>query len=269
MAKQPLIPPVGEKIRLKDFDPGDTGDFKGKQEVKESQDKDLKDLRDLQRVLYAENKRSLLVVLQGIDTGGKDGTIRHVFSGVNPQGVQVAAFKAPTAIELAHDYLWRVHQVVPAKGYIGIFNRSHYEDVLIVRVHDLVPKDVWKRRYDEINAFEEMLTRNGVTILKFFLYISKEEQKKRLESRLNNPKKQWKFSLDDLKERELWDQYIDAYDDALTKCNTDYAPWYIVPGNHKWYRNYVVTKTIVEALRNMDPQYPKPKDDLSNVVIPD
>ncbi len=269
MATQPLIPPTGEKVRLKDYDPGYTGSYEEKADVKDQLKADLERLTDLQEVLYAEGQRAILVVLQGIDTGGKDGTIEHVFSGVNPQGVQVTAFKQPTPLELSHDFLWRIHLAAPPRGHIGIFNRSHYEDVIVVRVHDLTPKKVWKRRYDQINQFEELLTENGTTILKFFLYISKDEQKKRLEKRLEKSHKQWKFDVGDLKERDRWDEYIEAYEDMLTNCSTSYAPWHIVPANHKWYRNYVVTGVIVDAMEAMDLKYPEPKDDLSNVTIPD
>lgn len=269
MAKQPLIPPADKKVKLKDYDPGYTGGFKSEEETLPDLEKDLEKLEKLQERLYAESKRSVLIVLQAIDTGGKDGTIKHVFRGLNPQGVHITPFKAPTPFELAHDFLWRVHQRTPAKGTIGVFNRSHYEDVLVVRVHDLVPKEVWKERYDHINRFEELLTESGTTILKFFLYISKEEQKQRFENRLNNPEKVWKFAIGDVKEREHWDEYIKAYEDMLTKCNTDYAPWHIVPANKKWYRNYVVTRTIVDALEKLDPKYPAAEPGLDKVVIPD
>jgi PPK2 family polyphosphate:nucleotide phosphotransferase len=269
LAEQALVAPTGEKVRLKDYDPGYTGEFDSKQEVKEVLKADQERLAELQDVLFADGRYALLVVLQGMDTSGKDGTIEHVFKSVNPQGVVVTPFKQPTSLELAHDFLWRVHQAAPQKGYIGIFNRSHYEDVLVVRVHDLVPKNMWKQRYEYINDFERTLSENGTIILKFFLYISKDEQKERLQARLDDPNKQWKFALGDLKERELWDEYSAAYEDALTECNTEYAPWYIVPANHKWYRNYVVIRTIIETLETLNLRYPPPKDDLSNVVIPD
>src|SRR5258707_752835 len=245
MSKQPLIPEFGKKVKLKNFDPDYTSPYATEDDAQEQLEKDLDDLSKLQNVLYAEAKRSVLIVLQGIDTGGKDGTIKHVFRGLNPQGVKVVSFKQPTVDELAHDYLWRIHKVTPPNGYIGVFNRSHYEDVLIVRVHELVPEKVWKQRYAQINDFEEMLTDNGMTILKFFLYISKDEQKRRLEARLEKPHKEWKFSKDDLKERELWDDYMDAYEDMLSKCNTEVAPWHVIPGNQKWYRNIIITRTIV------------------------
>jgi PPK2 family polyphosphate:nucleotide phosphotransferase len=214
-------------------------------------------LDELQNALYAESKQALLVVLQARDAGGKDGTIRRVFTSVNPQGCTVTAFKAPSPVELAHDYLWRVHAAVPARGMIGIFNRSHYEDVLAVRVHKLVPKKVWKQRYDQINEFERILTENGVTILKFFLHISKEEQRLRLCDRLIDPAKNWKFQAGDLDERKLWDEYTRAYVDVFRKCSTKYAPWYLVPGDRKHARDYLVMETIVSTLEEMDPAYPK------------
>ncbi len=269
MAKQPLIPEFGKKVRLKDYDPGYTENFKRSEGVEAALQQDLQKLADLQDRLYAEHKRALLIVLQGIDTGGKDGTIKHVFRGVNPQGVEVTALKVPTEEELSHDFLWRIHQRTPKQGHIGVFNRSHYEDVIVVRVHDLVPKKVWKGRYAHINNFEKLLTEENTVVLKFFLYISKQEQRKRLEARLEDPTKNWKFQPGDLDERKLWDEYTAAYESMLTQCNTEYAPWYIVPGNHKWYRNYVVSKVIVEVLEKMNPTYPKPKEDLSKIKIPD
>src|ERR1700712_1882338 len=215
-------------------------------------DKKMEKLRQrldqLQNALYAESTRSLLVVLQARDAGGKDGTIRRVFSSVNPQGCTVTAFKAPSHTELAHDYLWRIHAAVPARGLIGIFNRSHYEDVLAVRVHTLVPKKGWKERYDQINEFERMLTDNGVTILKFFLHISKEEQRVRLCDRLTDPSKNWKFQAGDLDERKLWDEYTRAYDAVLRKCSTKYAPWFLVPADRKHARDYLVLEKIVSTL---------------------
>ena len=214
-------------------------------------------LDELQNALYAESKRSLLVVLQARDAGGKDGTIRRVFSSVNPQGCTVTSFKAPSQVELAHDYLWRVHAAIPARGMIGIFNRSHYEDILAVRVHKLAPKKVWKKRYDEINDFERTLTDNGVTIVKFFLHISKEEQRVRLGERLTDTAKNWKFQAGDLDERALWADYTKAYVDVLRKCSTKYAPWFIVPADRKHARDYLVLEKIVSTLEEMKPEYPK------------
>lgn len=265
--KHHLVEP-GKKIKLAERDPQDTGDFKGGKEDGLKQIFKLNEkLQELQELLYAEGKHKILVVLQAMDTGGKDGAIRRVFDGVNPQGVKVASFKVPTAEEMAHDYLWRVHKVVPANGEMVIFNRSHYEDVLVVRVHNYVPKEVWSKRYEQINAFEKLLAENGTTILKFFLHISKDEQKERLQARLDDPTKHWKFSLGDLGERKLWDDYQSAYEDALIKTSTEYAPWYVVPANRKWYRDLVISKVLVETLESLKMKYPEPKDDLSGVVI--
>jgi PPK2 family polyphosphate:nucleotide phosphotransferase len=249
----------GEKIRLSRVPTDDTQPFKNKADAADATAANLERLGELQQRLYGEAKRSLLIVLQGMDTSGKDGTIRHVFGGVNPQGCSVASFKAPTPIELAHDYLWRVHAQVPARGMITIFNRSHYESVLVERVQDLVPKKVWSRRYDQINQFERLLADEGTTILKFFLHISKKEQKQRLEDRLDDPSKHWKFDLHDLDVRKQWDQYTAAYEDALSRCSTDYAPWYAIPADHKWYRNWAISDVIVRTLEKMKPEYPTVK----------
>lgn len=267
MATYLFHPPVGERISLADYDP----DYhEGNKKHAESELKHLQErLFNLQERLYAENKQSLLVVLQAMDAAGKDSTIRKVFEGINPQGVQVANFKKPTEIELAHDFLWRVHQRVPAKGMIGVFNRSHYEDVLIVRVNQLVSEDVWRKRYAHINNFERLLVDSGTRILKFYLNISKAEQKKQLQERLNDPTKHWKFSIGDLPVRHQWDDYMRAYEDVFTHCNTDYAPWYIIPSNTRWYRTLVITQIIVETLEAMNPQYPPPEEGLDRVVIPD
>jgi PPK2 family polyphosphate:nucleotide phosphotransferase len=226
-------------------------------------------LIDLQRRLYAENKHSLLVVLQAMDTGGKDGTIKSVFQGVNPQGCQVWSFKKPSDEEASHDFLWRYHQRTPQRGMISIFNRSHYEDVLIVRVKNLVPEDVWRKRYHVINEFEQMLTLNNIRVIKFFLHISKDEQKQRLESRLANPNKRWKFSSNDIKERLLWDDYQTAFEDAINNCSTAYAPWYVVPANKKWYRDLVIARAIADTLEAINPQYPAAEQGLENITIPD
>lgn len=222
---------------------------------------------ELQRRLYAENKQKLLIVFQAMDAGGKDGTIRNILRGVNPQGVRVHSFKVPSKEELAHDFLWRIHQDVPAKGMIGVFNRSHYEDVLVVRVHDIVPESVWRPRYEQINQFEKLLTDTGTTILKFFLHISPEEQKERFQSRLDEPDKNWKFSLEDLEKRKFWGDYMAAYEEMLQQCTTPWAPWYVIPADQKWYRNLTITRTIVDTLKQMDPQYPPPEGDLSNIII--
>jgi PPK2 family polyphosphate:nucleotide phosphotransferase len=236
-------------------------------EMEKKQGKDLlnqhnKTLRDLQEVLFAEHKQKVLVVLQGIDTAGKDGTIEHVFGDVNPQGTKVANFKVPTPRELDHDYLWRVHPHTPGKGEIVIFNRSHYEDVLVVRVHELAPKSVWKKRYEHINAFEKLLADEGATILKFFLYISKEEQAQRFLARLEEPNKRWKFNPGDLEERQRWDDYKGAFEDMLSKTSTPWAPWYVVPSDRKWYRNLVVASVIVEKLQSLSMQAPQELPDI-------
>ena len=261
-----LVKP-GTKVSLKAYDPDDTSPFASAEEAGEALAKQKEELARLQNLLYAENRRALLIVLQGMDTSGKDGTIRHVMSGLSPLGVQVRAFKVPTEEELAHDFLWRVHKEVPRHGFIGIFNRSHYEDVLVVRVHDLVPRKVWKNRYEQINQFEKLLVKNNVIILKFFLHISKGEQKARLEQRLADPTRYWKFSLQDIKEREYWSAYRKAYEDALSRCSTNWAPWHLVPANHKWYRNLVVAETIVQTLQALDMKYPPPNIDISKVTI--
>ncbi len=258
-----------QKIRLKDFDPCETygferGHHKGERDELLMQ-KTIQRLDELQYLLYAEGKRSLLIVLQGMDTAGKDGTIRHVMSGTSPQSCKVTSFKVPSACERAHDFLWRIHHAAPEKGEIMIFNRSQYEDVLVVRVHKLVPKEVWKQRYDEINRFEKYLTENGTTILKFFLHVSKEEQKRRIEARLDDKTKHWKISEADLHERKFWDDYTEAYEDAISECSTKYAPWFIIPADHKWFRNLAVSKIIVETLEKMDPQFPTPQVDIAKM----
>lgn len=256
------------KVSLKDFDPNDTSEFNGnKDDGKKRAAKLNAELESLQELLYAENKRKVLIVLQAMDTGGKDGVIRNVFDGVNPQGVRIVPFKVPSAVELAHDYLWRVHSQVPGKGEMVIFNRSHYEDVLVVRVHNIVPKDRWEKRFDQINDFERLLAEEGTIVLKFFLHISKDEQKERLQARLDDPEKHWKFSVGDLKERALWDDYMHAYEDVLSKTSTEWSPWYVVPANKKWYRDLVISSVLVNMLKKLDMKYPENKDDLSKVII--
>jgi len=258
----------GKKINLKDWSPNapDNGDL-DKKSTKEVLEKLTLELENLQELLYAEHKRKFLVVLQGMDTSGKDGVIRHVFEGVNPQGVRVASFKVPTPIELDHDYLWRIHSQLPGRGEIVIFNRSHYEDVLVVRVHNLVEEILWKKRFQQINQFERILADEGTTILKFFLHIDLDEQKKRLQERLDDPTKHWKFNLGDLKERKLWSEYIKAYEDVLNKTSTNWAPWYIVPANQKWYRNLVIASVIVNTLKKCKMEFPQPFQPLDGVVI--
>jgi len=224
------------------------------------------ELIELQYLLYAEGQQKLLIILQALDAGGKDSTIRKVFLGVNPQGVRVTSFKRPSDEELAHDFLWRIHQHVPATGMIGVFNRSHYEDVLVVRVDDIVPETVWRPRYDRINEFEQLLTESGTTILKFYLHISKKEQKKRLEERLVDPARHWKFEVADLRTRQKWDDYIDAFDEMLGQCTTTYAPWYVIPADQKWYRNLAISRVVVDTLKRMAPQFPDAAD-LSGIEI--
>jgi PPK2 family polyphosphate:nucleotide phosphotransferase len=265
--KQPIQIPSGEKIRLKDFDPDYAGKYEDKDGAKAQTEKNIARLAELQEVMYAEGKHALLIILQAMDAGGKDGTIKKVMSGVNPQGCRITSFKVPTPEELSHDFLWRIHQHVPPRGYIGIFNRSHYEDVLIVRVHNLVPKAVWRERYEQINNFEKLLADNGVTILKFFLHISKDEQKQRLQERLDDKSKNWKFNPGDLKARALWDDYMAAYEDAINKCNTPWAPWHIVPANKKWYRNLAIAERLVEALESLDMKYPPAPEGIEKIVI--
>ncbi len=265
---QALIPAGGMPVDLQMFDPDYHGDY-GKKSARAEEKALEQRLADLQERLYAESRQSLLIVLQAMDAGGKDSTIKKVFDSVNPQGVRVHSFKVPTAEELAHDFLWRIHQRVPPRGYIGIFNRSHYEDVLVVRVNDLAPRAVWQARYEHINDFERLLTDNGTRILKFFLHISKGEQKERFRERLDRPEKHWKFSRGDLSVREQWDAYMQAYEDVLTCCNTHHAPWHIVPANRKWYRDLVITRAIVAALEAMNPQFPSAESNLEKVVIPD
>ena len=259
----------GEKIRLADIDPNETEHYKKKKDVRDELKTQRLRIEELQARLYAENRQSLLIVLQAMDTGGKDGTIRGVFAGVNPQGCQVWSFKAPGTEELQHDFLWRYHQRTPPRGMITIFNRSHYEDVLITRVKQMITEDVWRHRYHMINEWEHMLTLNHTTIIKFYLYISKDEQKRRLESRLEDPNKHWKFSSNDIKERAFWDQYQLAFEDAINNCSTEYAPWYVVPANNKWYRNLVIARTIADTLEAMNPQYPAAEEGLDKIVIPD
>lgn len=258
----------GAKIDLTEWDANDKNLFDGgKQQGQDALPALNKRLETLQELLYAEGKHKVLIVLQGMDTAGKDSVIRHVFNGVNPQGVKVASFKVPTPQELAQDYLWRIHKQTPGRGEIVIFNRSHYEDVLVVRVHNLVPPEVWERRYEHINAFEKLLTDEGTTILKFFLHISKEEQRQRLQERLDTPEKNWKFSMGDLAERKLWDQYMAAYEAVLSKTSTGYAPWCIVPANRKWYRNLVISHVIIQTLEGLNMRYPEAEPGLDKIVV--
>ena len=252
----------GEDIALGDVDPADTGSYDDPSEAREELAGLVDHIADLQARLYAEEQRSVLVVLQGIDAAGKDSTAAHVFRGTNPQGVRVYTFKEPSNEESAHDFLWRYHAHTPAKGMIHVFNRSHYEDVLIARVRSLVPESVWSKRYDEINRFEREVTASGTTVVKICLHISFNEQRKRLLKRLMDPTKRWKFNPRDLDERELWPEYQVAYDAALFRCSSDHAPWYVVPANKKWYRNWAITRILIETLEEMDPRYPEPDLDM-------
>jgi PPK2 family polyphosphate:nucleotide phosphotransferase len=258
----------GRPIHLKDISTGGSDYYEGGKETAVAEFKALRnEFIEWQQRLYAEGKQKLLIVLQANDAGGKDGTIRNITKGVNPQGVQVTSFKAPSKEELDHDFLWRIHKSVPGKGMIRIFNRSHYEDVLVVRVHQIVPESVWRPRYERINQFEKLLTDSGTTILKFYLHISKEEQKERLQARLDDPSKHWKFDVGDLEKRKLWDDYIAAFEDMVNLCTTDNAPWQVIPADQKWYRNLAVMQAVVAACQRMNPQYPQNKDDLSKIVI--
>jgi PPK2 family polyphosphate:nucleotide phosphotransferase len=263
-AEEFLVHP-GANVDLDTFE----ADFKPEGLSRKKAEKQLLDLteelRDLQHLMYAEDRRSLLVVLQGRDAAGKDGTIRHVFGPLNPQGTRVTSFKVPSKEELAHDFLWRCHRAAPKRGTIGIFNRSHYEDVLVVRVHDLVPKEVWSRRYDHINGFERLLADANTVILKFFLHIDRDEQLERFKKRIENPKKNWKISDGDYSERPLWDAYTEAFEDAISRCSTDVAPWFVVPANRKWVRNLVIAEVVAHALRKLDMRFPEPEVDMDEI----
>lgn len=249
-------------VQLRDADAAPPADAPHGDELHDALDKQLKRLTELQRVFYADGRHALLIVLQGRDAAGKDGTVRKVFGACNPQGCQVTSFKQPSEAELRHDFLWRVHRAVPAKSMMGVFNRSHYEDVLVARVNELVPKDVWSQRYRQINDFERMLVENGVVILKFFLHISRGEQKQRLIDRLEDEQKNWKFRAGDLDDRAKWNDYTRAYKDVLTRCSTEWAPWYVVPADKKPLRNYLVARTIVGTLERLGLQYPAADPDV-------
>jgi len=261
------VPAGGKRFRLKDIDPGGKHGLPDRERAETDMVADVARIDALQELMYAQGQHALLCIFQAVDCGGKDGTIRKVFGDVDPMGIASTSFKAPSPTELAHDYLWRVHKAVPARGYLGIFNRSHYEDVLIVRVHGLVPLDAIEKRYDQINTFEKHLTENGITILKFYLHISKDEQKQRLQERIDDPKKRWKFSPGDLEERAWWDHYMEAYDIALRRCSTSWAPWYVIPANRNWYRNAVVAHILRKTLERMDLKYPKPAGDFAKIVV--
>jgi PPK2 family polyphosphate:nucleotide phosphotransferase len=262
--KQLIVSPHA-KVHLSKYDPEDTLGWHKGHKTESSLLKAIERMDELQYRLSAERKRALLIVLQGLDAAGKDGTIRHVMSGMNPQGCKVTSFKVPSAVEAAHDFLWRIHRAVPGLGEVGIFNRSHYEDVLVVRVHKLVPKEVWSRRYDQINEFESILAENRVRLLKCFLHISKDEQRKRLSERIHDPARQWKISEADFHERKFWNDYTAAYEDAIGKCSTKQSPWFIIPSNKKWFRNLAVSHIIVETLDEMNPKFPPPAVDVSKL----
>lgn len=265
--KQQLIVKPGKKAGLAQRDPEATPGAQDKDEALELVKKNTRRLAELQYLLYAESKRAVLIVIQAMDTGGKDGVIRHVMTGLNPQGCRVTSFKVPSSEESKHDFLWRIHRAVPAAGEFGIFNRSHYEDVLVVRVHKLVPEEIWSRRYEQINAFEKLLVQNNVTVVKFFLHISKEEQKRRIQERIEDPTKQWKLSPADFQERNYWAAYMQAYEDALTRCSTPWAPWYVIPADRKWSRNLAVSQILVETLKGLDMKFPEPTVDVSKIRV--
>ena len=259
-----LVKPHG-KFRLDDYPTEETGKFKKEEDAVDELEKHRKKVRNLQEILFAEGKHALLIVLQAMDTGGKDGTIRHIFTGVNPQGVDVTPFKVPTPLEAAHDFLWRAHAAVPRRGKIGIFNRSHYEDVLVTRVHGTISDKLATQRYQQINQFEEMLHDNGVTILKFYLHISQKEQTDRLKARCDDKEKHYKVSETDFKEREYWGRYQEVYEDVIGATSQKHAPWFVIPSDHKWYRNAAISRIIVNAMEDMKLEYPKPKFDVSTV----
>jgi PPK2 family polyphosphate:nucleotide phosphotransferase len=257
----------GKKVDLSKWPTDDTGPFKDKDDARDATKKNLKRLVELQEEFYASSRHALLIVLQAMDAGGKDGAIEHVFSGVNPQGCNVTSFKVPSHLEASHDFLWRHHLACPAKGMIEIFNRSHYESVLVERVNNIVSKEVWSRRYDQINDFERMLTAEKTVIIKFFLHISKKEQKKRLQARLDDKSKLWKFDPADLKTRKHWDEYTEAFQDALRYCSTEDAPWYVVPADHKWFRNWVLSDTIVRTMEKLEMKLPPPPSGIEKIKV--
>ena len=255
----------GSKVKLAEIDSGFKDHHESHKKAADEIAHHEKKLRKLQDLFHADGRRSLLICLQGMDTGGKDGTIHHFLGAMDPQGCDVVQFRQPSTEELAHDFLWRIHKAAPAKGGVTIFNRSHYEDVLVVRVHNLVSQAVWSRRYDQINAFEKDLAENETHILKFYLHISKAEQLTRFEERLDDPTKQWKISEADYKERTFWDDYMAAYDEALSRCSTQHAPWFVIPSDHKWFRNLAIARIVVEYLEGLDLKYPEPSVDIAHI----
>lgn len=260
--------PPGSAVDLGQWDPSDAALFPGGKKAGRKRLVELNEqLADLQELLYAEGRHKVLIVLQAMDSGGKDGTIRHVFGGVNPQGVRVHSFKVPTEEEMSHDYLWRVHDHTPATGLISIFNRSHYEDVLVVRVKGFVEEEAWRRRYRHIREFERMLAEEGTTILKFYLHIDREEQRERLQARLDEPAKNWKFRVGDLEDRRLWPDFQAAYEEAIAETSTEWAPWYVIPANRKWYRNLVISSVLINTLESLDMRYPDPEENLDGIVV--
>jgi PPK2 family polyphosphate:nucleotide phosphotransferase len=267
MIDSPYLVKPGKKFKLSDVSPDDTGKFKDKDDARDAIAKKVEKLGELQDLLFAESQRALLVVLQGMDAAGKDGTIEHVFSAVNPQGCTVTPFKVPSSREKSQDFLWRYHLAAPQRGLIGIFNRSHYESVLVERVKKITPEKVWKSRYEHINNFEKLLSDEGTVVVKFYLHISKAEQKKRLQERLEDKTKNWKFNPGDLDERGRWGDYMEAFEDALSKCSTEHAPWYCVPADHKWFRNWVVSDVIVRTLEELKLKYPPPAPGIEKIVV--
>lgn len=264
---QPITFPPGHQFRLSDLNPRYEGEEFNKKSGRARTVENAQALSDLGYRLYAENKRSILLVLQGMDTSGKDSTIRAIMAGLNPQSCSVSSFKRPTDEELDHDYLWRIHKVTPRRGDIGIFNRSHYEDVLVVRVHNIVPPEMWEQRYNQINEFEQLLSENGTKIIKCFMHISNEEQRERLQERVDDPNRRWKFAKGDLAERKHWDKYEEAYEAALTRCNTEWAPWHVIQSDRSWYRKMIVSEILRKTLEEMDPQFPPAKDDIEGIVV--
>lgn len=255
-----------KEFKLSKIDANFKGNEISKESVQPAFEANKKELNRLQELLYAEGKHSVLIILQAIDAGGKDGTIEHIFSSINPQGCKVHSFKQPSALEAAHDFLWRCHAAVPAKGEITIFNRSYYEEVLVVRVHELVSKETWAKHYDQINDFERILRDNGTHVLKFYLHISKDEQLRRFKDRLDDPSKQWKISNTDYSDRQKWDDYMEAFEDMVTKCSTEHSPWHVIPANHKWFRDLAVSEILVDYLKKLDMKLPSPSVDIAEIT---